>query len=545
MDTESGQRVRRLALAPLKGLALLGIALAVLVQFVVTVALFIPGFGLGMLFFVPAPIEFGRRLTNRCRRLAQRWCGVPVGVPYKPPPPPVEPDADGMYRNDTVLYRRPLVPRFLQRLTWVLSDRATGRDLIWMLLHPVIGGALAALPAALIGAGGYLLVTGAAPVDGAPGPTVTRLLGLAGIVVGVLVGPALLRGHGLWVRLLLSPLAPAKRARIEARNKWVQSHLTAAARCLALVALAPLNLALATLILISLALGFGLGLIIVMPPALEHLRWLPKCVAGWPGSGRASRSPTRTCRDRNLPRSARTASTGWATSSTRPRTWRGSTCGGSGCSHDRATWRDLLWLPVDAVVGTAIACPRAALCVYGIWGLALPGIWATLFGAPQGRWYGAVAGVGAAALPVGVALTALGLLIGPALLVAHGWWTQVLLAPTPRHRLALRVQQLTETRADATRRPGGRAAPHRARPARRRAGPAGRGRADPGRGRGAARHRPGGGPALHRARPGRLGDGAGRAARPGPRHPPAGARRTRAGRRGPGAGAGLPGARRP
>jgi signal transduction histidine kinase len=44
----------------------------------------------------------------------------------------------------------------------------------------------------------------------------------------------------------------------------------------------------------------------------------------------------------------------------------------------------------------------------------------------------------------------IGVAVAPALLRLHGRWTRVLLAPTERSRLALRVRQLTQTRADAT-----------------------------------------------------------------------------------------------
>ena len=91
------------------------------------------------------------------------------------------------------------------------------------------------------------------------------------------------------------------------------------------------------------------------------------------------------------------------------------------------------------------------------------------------------------------------------------------------------------TRIDARR---GRDAPDRAGPARRRAGPAGGDGHDAGRGRAAARVQPGGGPGPAGRGARVVRPGAGRAARPGPRHPPAGAGRPRPGRRGARAGPG-------
>ena len=104
----------------------------------------------------------------------------------------------------------------------------------------------------------------------------------------------------------------------------------------------------------------------------------------------------------------------------------------------------------------------------------------------------------------------------------------ILLGATEREEMAERIDVLTTTRSGAVDAAGGRAAPHRARPARRRAGPPGgagawtwawpsRSSAPTRRARrGAGGRGPRGGQA-----------GPGRAARPGPRHPPGGAHRPR------------------
>lgn len=118
---------------------------------------------------------------------------------------------------------------------------------------------------------------------------------------------------------------------------------------------------------------------------------------------------------------------------------------------DPATWRDLTWLAVEPVVGGLLLLPGVAV-VFGWLGLVLPGAedWSSWLwnDGPAAR---IVAVVG------GLALVAAGFALAPRALRWHGRWCEVLLAPTgaarnllERQRLADRVQQLTETRTDAT-----------------------------------------------------------------------------------------------
>jgi signal transduction histidine kinase len=119
--------------------------------------------------------------------------------------------------------------------------------------------------------------------------------------------------------------------------------------------------------------------------------------------------------------------------------------------RDRATWRDIAWQVTDPLVGGLLLLVPIGAIGYGVWGLVLPRLVMALGLRPDGGdWYGAVAGSAVAAIPAGVALAAAGVLVAPAALRLHGHWTRLLLAPTERSRLALRVRQLTETRADAT-----------------------------------------------------------------------------------------------
>ncbi|QLE71791.1 sensor histidine kinase [Streptomyces rectiverticillatus] len=125
---------------------------------------------------------------------------------------------------------------------------------------------------------------------------------------------------------------------------------------------------------------------------------------------------------------------------------------------DPATWRDLLWLPVDAIAGTFLALLPPTLFLYLPWGFVLAlGVWKPIVRADGAQWY--------AFLPVtdqftanlaaglGVGFAVLALFVSRPLLRADFLLARTLLAPgaaTAREReLAQRVDRLTETRHDA------------------------------------------------------------------------------------------------
>ena len=119
---------------------------------------------------------------------------------------------------------------------------------------------------------------------------------------------------------------------------------------------------------------------------------------------------------------------------------------------DPSTWRELLWLWVDATAGHLVALLPAALLVYGVAGFLLPLLF--LLSGQRGRWYGfglldlSHPGV-LAALPVlGMALLLLARSVNPILLRTHFRMAAAFLAP-PREELAKRVAYLTESRHDA------------------------------------------------------------------------------------------------
>ncbi|NGO09572.1 sensor histidine kinase [Streptomyces sp. HC44] len=121
---------------------------------------------------------------------------------------------------------------------------------------------------------------------------------------------------------------------------------------------------------------------------------------------------------------------------------------------DRATWRDLLWLPVDMIAGFVTALIPTALLLYPFEGFALAaGLWrAFTDGTRVGWWYGFVPvsgqGTALAAAALGGALLAVGYYTVPHLLRFHFLLTRSVLA-SGQGQLAERVRVLTETRRDA------------------------------------------------------------------------------------------------
>ncbi|WP_411140606.1 histidine kinase [Streptomyces sp. x-80] len=120
--------------------------------------------------------------------------------------------------------------------------------------------------------------------------------------------------------------------------------------------------------------------------------------------------------------------------------------------RDPATWRELLWLPVDLSAGFLLVLLPPSLVGYGVGFVLLPLLhWLTGLG-------GELLGLGAlttgrpgliyALVPVGAGLLVLARYANPALLRAHFQLAAVFLTP-PRAELAARVARLTETRHDA------------------------------------------------------------------------------------------------
>jgi signal transduction histidine kinase len=348
---------RSLALAGLSVLGLGAVALHVL-AFTVSVMF-------GVIPLNSRPIVMERWVANARRRLAWEWDSVHMPAPYRPEPPPLEPDEEGLYEYEDHLYDSPRTPMWFIKGEWLLDDRATWRDLAWLVVSPL------------------LVFT--------PRSVNTR--------VSV---------------LLLSPSKRADPAPVGARiRSWTH--------CLAFAGLSLLSL---VVFLEQLA---SLVTVLLFPATVEQRRDVAnfrRDLAGrWAGVQIARPYLAR-------PRGVRS--------------WRW-------ISRERATWRDMLFYALDPIVGLALTIVPSVLVIYAGWGLLMPQTWRWFSsGEPWGGgWYGEVGGSAWLVVPVAAAMVVVALWMAPALIRAHGRWTRVLLSPSAKSELALRVQELTKTRSEA------------------------------------------------------------------------------------------------
>ncbi len=148
---------------------------------------------------LPFLLQAIRSLTWLTRRVVAGWSGVPVAGRELPPP--------GAYASPRGYWRR---------LSWLLTDPATGRDLRWTTLNSLLGWIPTLLPAGLIALGliGFLAPAArfAVPPPAFPGnsPPVLVVIGIACVVTGLGSAPWLLRAYGLAAGLLLAPAGQAE-----------------------------------------------------------------------------------------------------------------------------------------------------------------------------------------------------------------------------------------------------------------------------------------------------------------------------------------------
>ena len=196
-----------------RGLAFVGLALAevwavLALAVIVCCAIFVYP-----LLLIPPVVGVVRRLANVTRRLSGQWCGVPIPVPYRAC---AEPGPGGTWR------------RFGRVSGRLVTEPATWRDLLWMIVDPAVGCVLAIIPAGVIlyGLFGLVMPIVWSPIEHAGGNNwyafihVTGALsawlcvplGIAFIALGLWITPTFLRWYG---KLAHSMLAPTKQAALE------------------------------------------------------------------------------------------------------------------------------------------------------------------------------------------------------------------------------------------------------------------------------------------------------------------------------------------
>jgi signal transduction histidine kinase len=413
--------IRRHLTALASSLADAALALAAAVSLALHILLFGPGWGLSLLGGLPTVWLWLRRLPQYARRR------FGVDEAYQPMPDPPALDSTGYYVYERNLYKHAYWPKLWIRIQWILGDRAFGRDLLWLLVTTVLGFPLAVAPFALAVAAVFAV----------------GWWGLLALPVTVFLVPYTTKAYASLSKRYLSPPPAIGRARI-----WWGVHFFAMVKVIALVALSLVSLVFLAVSVVALAV-FCLGGVVVLPPFVERVRWLAnarrRLAARWsdvvieqpyrPRPGLPVRRPDGLYAvGKNLYKTPK-----WTRYNQRLNwVW-----------HDPATWRDLLWVEADAVVGLFLVAVPLAAFVGGIWFVALPALW-HLIGIAEAPHWTFVAEYPWLSLVGGLIAGFAGLSLAPAAVRINSLWTRLLLAPTAKARLTSRVQQLTEVRSDLT-----------------------------------------------------------------------------------------------
>ncbi|NLU79132.1 sensor histidine kinase [Micromonospora sp. HNM0581] len=188
------------------------LSLALLVATTLATAFILLGVGVLLL---PLLTPLVRRLTGLCRELAAH-SGVAIATPYLPERPS-EPGAVG----------------WVQRCRSILTDPASWRDLLFLLLNVFVGFVLGLLPATLLvyaveglvlSSGFWMLIResgvdfwyGFTPMNTWPRAALGALVSLAVFGIWVVAAPGVVAGHAHFAKALLGP---GERALIASRMR--------------------------------------------------------------------------------------------------------------------------------------------------------------------------------------------------------------------------------------------------------------------------------------------------------------------------------------
>jgi signal transduction histidine kinase len=154
-------------------------------------------------FVLPGVLLAVRGLASLTRRLTWRWCAVAIPEAYAPIPAPAARGSSGLL--DLILHGHGGIT-YRQRMTWLLNDRATWKDLLWLAVNAVVGTAALVAPIALA-AGGALVALNVSlhPVGEADLSAPERAGGALLLAAGVSAAPWLLRAYAGLARLVLAP----------------------------------------------------------------------------------------------------------------------------------------------------------------------------------------------------------------------------------------------------------------------------------------------------------------------------------------------------
>ncbi|MFC5667900.1 sensor histidine kinase [Kitasatospora misakiensis] len=179
--------------------------------FVALIAAVVAGLALAGMFVRPS--------ARRTRRQLGLWYGTRLPVEYTPRPE-LEADARGHWWTGYSYHRSHNVARLAQLLHWAVRDPATRREMLWLVVSPLLVAALGLVVFGLVGGGLVYLV---AVADGyesyGPGAGsalfAVLALGLAGL--GVLLAPYAVRGYAEVARRVLDQDGRASHAQLTRR----------------------------------------------------------------------------------------------------------------------------------------------------------------------------------------------------------------------------------------------------------------------------------------------------------------------------------------
>jgi signal transduction histidine kinase len=423
--------LRRHVLATVRGLVLSALSVLAFAQVIAAITLSLTGF--------IKQFEWERWLPGLVRRLSPHWLGVEIPTPYWPKPPLPKQEPDGRYKLGNQLFRSRGWVRRMQAFEWVQKDPATHRDHLWGFLTPVTGGLAAGLPALLPVAGFLSHPLAAIPLA----------------VVGVAIAPAMLRIYTRWTVSWLGPSGRTGSTRFWA---WVTAGVFIQLKLAATFTLSLCGLLIAALANLAIFPGILGPFSFVWLPGRQFLNVRRRQITAWTGVGITE--PYLPLPPPPVPRPDGKYQHGRILYNSPTVIIHSQNT--TAIVKDRATWRDLLYLMVDPFVTLVLAALPVLLVIAGFfvyfwsWFWSLPVTLFTDFDilagwAYLGDLFPALAGLPRWMTPVaGLIASVVALAASRTLLVVHGRWSKLLLAPAKSAELALRVEHLTETRSNAT-----------------------------------------------------------------------------------------------
>ncbi|MGH3373560.1 MAG: sensor histidine kinase [Actinoallomurus sp.] len=207
--------IRAAALTAVRGLLLAVLSMvASLTLFILAVVSISLSTGIVGIFVTPPVIAALRSYVNLRRRLAHRWFGVEIAVPYRPHPP---------FQGGVI--------GMMERYRWIMTDRATWRDLGWLIYDATVGFTLGIFAFALpfYGPYGWVLAAGVwrpivhaggnewytfVPISNQTTATIAGLLGIVYAVVGLWLAPKVMNGTTV---MSAGQLRPTKERELELR----------------------------------------------------------------------------------------------------------------------------------------------------------------------------------------------------------------------------------------------------------------------------------------------------------------------------------------